>query len=224
MKDIVILGTGNVDIIRLIEEINSEKKKFNIIGFLDKDDSLKGTTILNYPVLGNDDLLLGEFKNVSVVNNIMKSPALHCEISTKLVVKYDINDFPNIIHPSINLKYTSVGYGNVIYKGVEVATKVKLGNFNIIYPSTNIGHETVVGNNNLFALNVTIGARCRIGNNILFGNSSTISLNLIVGDNAEIGVGSVVVDNVRENSKLLGNPAQDSLIVLKKHIKNNLEK
>ncbi|MDY0104814.1 MAG: hypothetical protein RBS07_17920 [Lentimicrobium sp.] len=222
MKDIVILGTGNVDIIRLIEEINSENKRFNIIGFLDKNDDLKGTVVLGYPVVGNDDLLLGKLKGVAVVNNVMQSPLIHSLVSDRLQNRYGVADFPNIIHPSINLNHTTIGHGNIIYKGVDIATKVSIGNFNIFYPSTNIGHETIVGHNNLFAINVTVGARCIVGDNIQFGNSSTISLNLTIGNNTEIGVGSVVINNVKENSRLLGYPAMDSHKVLKQFIKSNI--
>ena len=58
LKDIVVVGSGGLDIVRLIEDINADKPTYNFIGFLEEDASKIGTEILGYPVLGNDDLLL----------------------------------------------------------------------------------------------------------------------------------------------------------------------
>lgn len=49
---------------------------------------------------------------------------------------------PCLIHPSVNLKYSNVGSGNIIYENVKVATGVRIGLFNIIYPDSYIGHES----------------------------------------------------------------------------------
>ena len=46
--DLVVLGTGNADIIRLIEDINDDKKQYNFLGFIDKNDSLVGSNIFGY--------------------------------------------------------------------------------------------------------------------------------------------------------------------------------
>ena len=136
MEDVVILGTGGISIIRLIEEINENKPTFNIVGFLEKDNDLIGTTIKGYPVLGNDDLLLTEYKKCGVVNNIIGTTTLHRRVTEILKEKYHISRFPNIVHPSVDLNYVSLGIGNIIYNNVLLDSDVTLGNFNIIYPGT----------------------------------------------------------------------------------------
>jgi UDP-3-O-[3-hydroxymyristoyl] glucosamine N-acyltransferase len=222
MIDLVVLGSGNADIIRLIENINENKKQYNFVGFLEKDISLINTEVLGYPIIGTDDLLLGKLSNCAVINNIMGSTQLHKIIAENIYRKYYITNIPNLVHPNVSIKYAIIGKGNIFYNNVGIAPKVKIGDFNIIYPSTNIGHETVIGNYNLFALNVNIGARCKIGDKNLFGNSSTLSLGLKVNNDNSIGVGSVVIKNIDSDKSLLGNPAIDSLKLFKYLIKNNL--
>ena len=38
VKDLIVVGSGGVDIIKLIEDINSEKRIYNFLGFLEKDE------------------------------------------------------------------------------------------------------------------------------------------------------------------------------------------
>ena len=85
VKDLVIVGSGGIDIVRLIENINADKPTFNLIGFLEKDQTKIGTEILGYPVLGDDDLLLTRFSRCAVVNNVMHTPRIHEKITKKLI-------------------------------------------------------------------------------------------------------------------------------------------
>lgn len=95
IKDIVIVGSGNPDIIRLIEDINDRQKTFNILGFLEKAPELIGQRILNYPIIGDDTLLATEFSNCCVVNNVMATTRLHEKI-TKMIQTSHSNDLTPI--------------------------------------------------------------------------------------------------------------------------------
>jgi len=214
MKDIIVLGTGGKNIVRLIEEINESSKIFNLIGFLEKDPEKIGKDVFGYPIIGNDDLLLSEFRNCGVINNIIATTRAHFKVTERLKNDYGITDFPNLIHPSVDLKYNNHGEGNIIYNDVQWDTDVKIGSFNIMNPGTSIGHETIFGDCNLTALNVTIGARCTVGDRNVFANASTLSLGLSVGSDNMIGVGSVVIEDVGNRTSLLGNPAKKSILTL----------
>lgn len=220
VQDIIVLGTGNHDIVRLIETINEDGIKFNLIGFLEKNESLIGQSILGYPILGNDGLLQTEYRKCGVIVNIFQSPQLHHTICSHITNTLHDVSFPNLIHPSVCTNYVEMGIGNIIYESVNLGTDVLIGNHNILYPHSALGHETKIGDSNLIAINVTIGARNKIGNCNLFANSSTLSLGLVIGDNNSIGVGSVVIDKIGSNQSLLGNPAKDSMKVLVEHIKH----
>ena len=220
MQDVVILGTGNYDIINLLEQINEVKKRYNVVAFLEKDESLYGRSIYGIPICGGDELLQTEFKACSVINNVMATPQLHENIFKKLGLHSNEGKFPNIVHPSIQLKYIKIGMGNIIYENVILGTRVSIGNGNILYPNSALGHEAYIGDSNLIAINVTIGARTKVLNRNLFGNSSTLSLGLSVGNDNNIGVGAVVISNVNDGESLLGNPARDSVQVIKELIKN----
>lgn len=216
IKDLVVVGTGGWDVIPLIEDINSEHKQFNLIGFLEKDESKHGTELYGYPIIGGDELLLKEFKHCSVVNNVMHTTRVHEVVTNMLIEKYQILDFPNLIHPSVNPKYFTIGRGNIIYKGAFVGMGVKIGDFNIIERAT-IGHETTLGNYNLLAA-CLMGSRCKVGDFNLIGNSASIANNVRMENDNEIGTGAVLLKKIKSNRHMLGNPAIEVEEFVKKYL------
>ena len=157
VKDLVVIGSGGLDIVRLIEDINLDKKTFNFLGFLERDEDKIGTEVMGYPILGNDDLLLDRFSKCAVVNNVIATTAYHEKVRLNLTDKYKVSDFPNLIHPTSRSRYADVGVGNIIYEHINLGAKAVIGNFNIMYPNSSVGHETHIGDYNLLALNVNIG-------------------------------------------------------------------
>ena len=69
-KDIVIIGAGGFgrEIAWLIEDINKVKNEWNIVGFVDDDESVQGKDINGYKVIGNINWL--KEQELFVVNAI----------------------------------------------------------------------------------------------------------------------------------------------------------
>lgn len=209
IKDLVVIGSGGIDIVQLIEDINAEKKTYNFLGFLEKDETKIGKEVLGYPILGNDDLLKTEFSKCAVVNNVMHTPQLHEKISERLHNEYKIFDTPSLVHPNVNLNRVEIGIGNIIFANSKLCAAVKIGDFNIFY-TVITNHETIIGNYNLIAT-CTIGSRCKIGNYNLLGNGSVIANTVKIGNANNIAAGSVVLKNVGDNQNLMGYPAMDMM-------------
>ncbi len=208
VKDLVIIGSGNPDIIRLIEDINAEKPVYNIIGFLERNPDLVGETILSYPILGDDSMLVSEFSNCCVVNNVMASTKAHFRVARQILSSHKENLIPNLIHPSINTKYVNFGYGNIVYESVNYGVGALIGNFNIFYPGSVIGHEAIIGSHCLFAANTIASARTSIGDRVFFGNNSMVIPTKSVCKDTFIGAGSVVVYSIKKPKAVFGNPAK----------------
>ena len=207
VKDLVVIGTGGLDIVNLIEDINSEKLTYNFIGFLEKDISKHGTELLGKPVLGGDEMLLTDFKHCAVVNNVMANPRLHATITKALIEDYGMTDFPSLVHPNVETRGASYGKGNIFYSNTKLGPFAKIGDFNISYASS-IAHETILGDYNLMAGTI-FGSRCKIGSYNLFGNRSVVTNSCRIGDDNIIGVCSVVMQHVKNGHHLLGYPAID---------------
>jgi len=156
--DLIIVGAGNPDIVKLVEDINDLKITYNMIGFLEKDEGLYGKYICGYQVIGGDELLKTEFKNCAVVNNVWNTSKIRNELSGK-ILQYGITNFPNMIHPSVNTKYFKCGKGNIIYDNVSLGSDVVIGDFNIVFYGSVLGHQAELGSYNLIGGHVMVGSR-----------------------------------------------------------------
>jgi UDP-3-O-[3-hydroxymyristoyl] glucosamine N-acyltransferase len=209
--DLIIVGSGNPDIIKLIEEINEYNHSYNIIGILEKNRELFGNKINGYEIIGGDELLESEFKDCAVINNVSATPKIHSQLSQKLF-SYGLTNFPNLIHPGIRLKHLKLGIGNIIYENISFGSDVVLGDFNILFYGSVIGHQAVIGNYNLIGGNVMIGSRAKISDRIVISNSSTINNNISIHDDVFIGTGSVVINSIENPIRVFGNPARKMIL------------
>ena len=208
VKDLLVLGSGNPDIVRLIEEINSDTKLYNFMGFLEKDESLHNTEKYGYPILGDDNLIYQEkMKNVLLINNVYSSQDVR-QRTYNQICKLPREKFTNLIHPNVKLHKNIMGVGNIIYDFVVMQTKTVIGDHNIIHTSSIIGHETILGNNNHLAGSVTIGSRANVGDYCFFGIGSILLSTLSIADYIFIGAGAVIINNVKQKCTLFGNPAR----------------
>ncbi len=102
-------------------------------------------------------------------------------------------------------KNVEVGANSCIDKAVWDSTIVKEGTK--IDNLCHISHNVSIGKNCIITAGVVIAGSCTIGESVWFGVSSCIHPQIIIGDNAFIGMGSVVVRNINQGVKVLGNPA-----------------
>jgi len=209
MKDIVICGAGGFarEIACLINLINEVEKRWNFLGFIDRDPSLIGTNIGYDKIIGTDSDLNSWDNPLDVVIAIA-DPLLLKKIAER--IDNPNIDFPNIIAPNVTfLDKNNIyfGKGNILCTNCMVSCGVTLGNFNIFNGYIPIGHDTVVGNYNVVMPSVNISGGVRIGDCNFLGVQSVVLQYLKIGSNVRLGANSVMVRNAKDNTLYLGNPA-----------------
>jgi len=105
-------------------------------------------------------------------------------------------------------KSVEVGEDVVIQPMTNIYSRVKIGNHVLICGGSRIGHDTVIGDYCTLSPEVAIAGGCTIGEGVFVGINSTIKDGIMIGRGAIIGAGAVVVDHVRENTIVIGNPAR----------------
>nr|WP_294351613.1 acetyltransferase [uncultured Clostridium sp.] len=208
IKDIVIIGAGGFgrEIVWLISSINKDKRLWNLIGFIDEDESKIGKIINGYKVLGN----LEYFKDN---RNIYYVCAIGNAKSRKEVVEkcreYKIKA-ATLIDPSVKMdkESCSIGEGSIICAGNILTTNINIKDHIIINLSCTIGHDVVIEDFVTIYPGVNVSGNCNLGSCSELGTGSKIIEGKSIGSNSIIGAGTVVIRDIKDNCTAVGVPAK----------------
>lgn len=207
IKDFLMLGAQNPEVIRLYEACKRNNPNINLLGFIDNDPKKHGMDFCGYKVLGGNDILLSDkYKNISVIN-MVTSNALNRREATEQLKQFT-NNFISLIHPSIDLSYTKLGTGLYIQENVVLQYDVNIKDHVSIHIGTLVGHETTIGECSFIAHGCSISGIVSIGNNVTFGVGVNVLPRIKIGDNCIIGGGTVIIKDIPANSVVVGNPAR----------------
>jgi len=211
MKDIVIIGAGGLgkEVAWLIENINSQKPTWNLLGFLE-DEKYKenwGTIVHGYPILGGNSWL-GEYKkSIYIICAIGKS-----QVRKSVYEKFSIYSnviLASIIDPSVKIdKSVIVGEGSIICRNCTVTVDTNIGKGVLMNTGSSIGHDSNIGSfctfltNSIVAGHATLGECCEIGSGAFILQGRTIVSNTILAPLSSI------LKDITEPGTYIGNPAR----------------
>jgi sugar O-acyltransferase (sialic acid O-acetyltransferase NeuD family) len=208
MRDIAILGAGGQarEVAFLIDEINQGEVRWRIVGFVDKDEKIPGSTVGKYQVLcaqGQVDQI--DCALAAGIGEPRALRSIYDRFSGQLEGR-----FPNLIHPSVVMDRSSVrmGYGNVLCAGSVLTTDIVLGSVNIINSNCTIGHDVTIGNGCVLNPSTNVSGNVTVEDGCLIGTGAQILQGLTIGANAQVGAGAVVTENVGAGSTVVGVPAR----------------
>lgn len=103
---------------------------------------------------------------------------------------------------------TRHGSGFLVNAAAVIGANCQFGDQVLVNRSVSIGHDAVVEDFVSFGPGCLLCGDCQIGTGAFIGGGATIAPGVHVGSNAIVGAGAVVVQNVPDNTIVVGNPAQ----------------
>lgn len=208
-KGVVISGSPKKDFFRLHNRLFGEFNKSDKQHYLSKEARISDTAIIEQGVVVHAGAVIENFavlhagtvveKNVFVGSHaIVGARGLH-----------------NTFVEGERIWVEDAG-GVILNEGVQVlshATVQKpyffedtfIGKNTIVSLHANIGHACRIGENCMVAGHAQLAGYCTIGNDVWIGPSVSISHGVTVKDRSRLLIGSVVIDDVSEESVVSGN-------------------
>ena len=203
MNNLAILGaSGHGKVVADSAESTGWK---NII-FYD-DEWKKNETNGIWPVIGNTKDLINKLSDydgvvIAIGNNydrILKQTELLTHGASMV----------SIIHPSAQIsKYAEIGIGTVVMAGAIINIDTKLGECCIVNTGATIDHDCILDNGVHISPGAHLAGGVNIGEGSWVGIGANIKQLITIGSNATVGIGAVVINNVEENTTVVGVPAK----------------
>jgi sugar O-acyltransferase (sialic acid O-acetyltransferase NeuD family) len=204
--DLVIVGAGGFA--RETVSALEASGEWNLIGFLDDDSSLIGTTRAGYPIIGPLDRV-HELDGVQFVVGMANSS--RPDIRRRIVTRLGLPParFATIVHPAAEVGVgCTIGAGTVLLAGTVLTADVTVGAHVAIMPHTVLTHDDVIEDYVTIAAGVRLGGGARIGTTAYLGSGALIRESVTIGAGALIGMGAVVLADVPPDQVWVGNPAR----------------
>jgi sugar O-acyltransferase (sialic acid O-acetyltransferase NeuD family) len=203
-KHAVIAGVGSYGLVYwhyLVHDLDYE-----VVGFLDDDPSVVGTTVNGVPVLGptNDyDLSKRCDFFVAVGNNRARMRIMDGARAFGL-------ETPPLVHPSAIIPQgTVIGHGAALLSGVLAMPYVTIGDDCIVSMGAKLAHHTILARGVFVSTGVNVGADIHLATGAFVGIGATLMTGVEeVGAHAIVGAGSVVIRSVPANVTVAGVPAK----------------
>ena len=117
--------------------------------------------------------------------------------------------FATIIHPTAVIsKFSKIGFGTCIQPFVSVGPNTVIGNHVQIYAQVLVGHGSKLDDYSYVANNACIGADVHLMEGAYLGTNSTTLERVTLGKWSLAGIAAVVLKDVPDYTKVVGNPAR----------------
>jgi sugar O-acyltransferase (sialic acid O-acetyltransferase NeuD family) len=203
---IIIIGAGGHA--RVVYENLRHDKNMDVVAFVDNQIRGSDERIMGIPVLGPHSVVLKLIDDgvkgfvVAVGDNKIRAEHFNNFIKMGL-------DPVNAIHPTSTIAYdVKIGKGVVICMSANISTGAQIGNNTIINTNAIIEHEDVIEDHVHIGPGSSLAGRVKVKKGTFVGIGCIVKEYTTIGENCIIGAGSVVLNDIPDNSIAVGTPAK----------------
>lgn len=179
----------------------------SVVGILDDDAALHGTSVGGAPVIGpvalaaeRDDQLL-----------LCIGPSAARRSVARRLAELGVGDerYATFAARGARIGASSdLGAGAILLDGVVVTADAVIGRHVVVMPNCTITHDDVLGDFSTLAAGVALGGGVRVGEAAYLGMNCSVRQHGQIGADATVGMGAVVLGDVPAAQTWVGVPAR----------------
>ncbi len=188
--------------------MNERNMEWDVLGFIDDDQSRHGKECCGIKVLGGRDVLK-DFPDAFVLA-VPGSPTSFPE-RKKIIASLNLDEsrFAKIIHPSVVIAPdATIGCNTIIMPNVVISCGVSIGKHCVILPNTVVSHDSDMGDYCCVGSNVSVSGSVHLGPNCYIGSGTKLREDISIGAGTLVGLGSNVLSNIPAGVIAVGSPAR----------------
>lgn len=206
-----VIGLGAGGHARVVIDILRIAGQYEVVGLLDQDPGLRGTSVLGVPILGGDEEI-PELKargieqffigvgSTSLLEPRQRLYGLAVRLGMKAVAA---------IHPrSVVSSDAFLGPGPTIMALAVINPGARLGENVIVNTGAIVEHDCIIGNHVHIATAATLAGTVVVGDGTHIGAGAVVRQGIRIGSRALVGAGAVVIRDVADGETVVGNPAR----------------
>jgi sugar O-acyltransferase (sialic acid O-acetyltransferase NeuD family) len=203
VSDLVIVGAGGF----ARETAAAAGPAWRVLGFVDDDPALHGTTRAGLPILGPVDSVREMAAVVVVCVGNPRDYTARKRIVERLALP--AGRYATVLHPSVSIGAGSVvGPGSVLLAGTVLTADVTVGPHVAVMPQAVLTHDDRVEDYATVASGVRLGGGAVLETGAYVGAGALVREGVRVGAWSLIGMGSVVLTDVPPDEIWVGSPAR----------------
>jgi sugar O-acyltransferase (sialic acid O-acetyltransferase NeuD family) len=209
LTKIVVVGGGGLgrEVLALLRACNGASKRWEIMGFLDADQTLTGKQINGTLVLGQDSWCEANRDESLRFVGAVGNPRLRSRIVERLTAMSC--KFASVIHPDVRIPDSvHIGVGSVIMAGTYFTTDAKIGSHVIIYPNCCITHDVSIADFCMIPPGCNLSGAAILETGVELGAGVSVLPGRRIGEWTIVGAGSVVTQDIPAYSTAVGVPCR----------------
>jgi sugar O-acyltransferase (sialic acid O-acetyltransferase NeuD family) len=209
-RPLVLVGGGGLarETLELVAAVNRETPTWEVLGVLDDDPRLHGSTLAGAAVLG-PSALVHERPEAAVVACVASpnAPARRLDLVRRL--ELPLARYATLVHPSAVVPPSaSLAPGTIVHAGTVMTADVEVGAHVVLMPTVVLTHDDRIQEGATLGAGVLVAGAVTIERGAYVGAGARLREGVVVGANATIGMGAVVTKSVPANEVWAGVPAR----------------
>lgn len=206
MDNLILIGAGGLA--REVAAAVDVGDRYRILGIVDDDRSLHGTSIAGRPVFGGIDQVHWDRSSHLVIC------AGRGQVRRRIVEQLAAHDigpsrYATIVHPSVHVPSSCfVGVGSVLLAQVAITADARIGRHVVAMPNVSVTHDDVVDDYATLCAGVSLAGEVTVGEGAYLGTNASVRQHVRVGVDSTLGMGSSLIEDLPDGETWAGVPAR----------------